>query len=197
MHISPESSLARSGFSSTVIEKSIGQMFANPSPAATTPANVRVAIRPSSRARPASPARPIGGNKCGLHDHQQCAAQETTDGQDQEEQNGRQIIAEVSTRPNCTKAGVRNRPIEASAPTYRKIPNTANKKTGSCNKPRLDRMPGGSSALVSLTFSKATLRKARTMRPQNKGNPAFQSRHEQGIAAMVGSRWSPPSCRCP
>ena len=38
MHIRPLNSLARSGFSSTVIEKSIGQMLANPRPAATTPA---------------------------------------------------------------------------------------------------------------------------------------------------------------
>ena len=39
MHINPESSFARSGFSSTVIENNIGQMLAKPRPAATTPAN--------------------------------------------------------------------------------------------------------------------------------------------------------------
>ena len=38
MHMRPLSSLARSGLSSTVIEKSIGQILAKPSPAATMPA---------------------------------------------------------------------------------------------------------------------------------------------------------------
>ena len=39
MHISPLSSLARSGLSSTVMEKSIGQILAKPRPAASTPAS--------------------------------------------------------------------------------------------------------------------------------------------------------------
>ena len=49
-------------------------------------------------------------------------------------------------------------------------------------------MLGGSSALVSFTFSMATLTKAKTIRPQNKGKPAFQCMGaKRAIPAMVGS----------
>ena len=45
MHIRPLSSLAHSGFSSTVMEKSIGQMLANPRPPQTIPANANSLTR--------------------------------------------------------------------------------------------------------------------------------------------------------
>ena len=57
MHMSPLSSLAHSGFFSTVMEKSIGQMLANPRPAATTPATARAPAPVSRAAVPASPTR--------------------------------------------------------------------------------------------------------------------------------------------
>src|ERR1039458_794259 len=47
------------------------------------------------------------------------------------------------------------------------MPTTASRKTGSFSRPRLEPILGGTSALVSFTFTKATDTKARAMSAQN------------------------------
>ena len=60
--------------------------------------------------------------------------------------------------------------MDASAPTYRKIPSTASRNLGTFNSPRLEAMLGGSSALVSSTFRKATNTKVSAIKAEkNRG----------------------------
>ena len=54
------------------------------------------------------------------------------------------------------------------------MPSTARKKIGSFSRPTLEPMLGGLSALVSLTFKKATDTKARIISKQNEGKAQRQ-----------------------
>ncbi len=64
---------------------------------------------------------------------------------------GPNLLAVSSLTPISFRPGKRNRPIEASAPTYKKMPRTARKKTGCFSRPRLDPMLGGTSACSPAT----------------------------------------------
>src|ERR1035437_5715158 len=57
MHIRPDNSLARSGFSSTVVVGGIGQMFAKPRPPTTTPATARYLLFVINSPKPTRPRK--------------------------------------------------------------------------------------------------------------------------------------------
>jgi len=65
MHIKPLNSLARSGFSSTVMEKSMGQMLAKPNPAAKTPAIAKDWDPVINATPPTNLKRRKDGSRCG------------------------------------------------------------------------------------------------------------------------------------
>ena len=70
--------------------------------------------------------------------------------------------------------GNKNRAMQTSAPTYKKMPSTAMKNTGFLSRPRLDPRLGGTSALVSFTFKKDTVKNVIAMRIKKNGNDPRQ-----------------------
>ena len=87
-----------------------------------------------------------------------------------------------ASKPKPFKVGTRKRPILTSAPTYKNIPTTARAKTGSLSNLIEERMLGGTSALVSSTFKKATNKNANIINTKNTGNTPLQP-----IVAKIGS----------
>ena len=129
MHISPESSLAHSGFSSTVMENNNGQILAKPSPAAPTPAiasHWMPVIRAPAPSTPKSAER--RKNARGLNTVSTKPPRIRPMVNRRKNIAGPKVLAVDSFTPMLFSVGRRNRPMLASAPTYRKMPNTARKK---------------------------------------------------------------------
>jgi len=99
MHIRPESSFARSGFSSTVMENNSGQILAKPSPAATTPAYDSHFTSAMKTAAPKRPSRAETRKKTlGLSTHQNETTEDSADGKRKQEYERSERVSDIRCR---------------------------------------------------------------------------------------------------
>ncbi len=80
--------------------------------------------------------------------------------------------------------------MQTSAPTYRKMPNTASRKIGSLSRPTLEPMLGGTSALVSSTLQHGHQQKGQGHQDEEHGKArrANPCRWKTAMAATTVTR---------
>ena len=118
MHIRPLSSLAHSGLFSMVMENSIGQILAKPSPAAIT---AGIAMPDCSRHENAraqnSQERRETKTVARTHDGKNRAAQKPADREQQKEERRAQFVGGLLVHAKSLQRGLEKTPMQDSAPT--------------------------------------------------------------------------------